>query len=127
MYIKMRFTHPLLVPQQKEGSSYKSWRNRSHSEGKGCREEQRQDQNKEAAEEERKQRGPGGSFTGRTDCTGTRGITDLSGSDKSGFGWRQEAAGDLAVWFVIAVMQGGTCCPHSTADSGPRTSEEGGS
>lgn len=89
--------YPSLVPPQKKGSSCKRWRNISHSKGKESKEEQRQDQDKVAAEEERKQRGLGGSFRGWNDCTETGGTVGLGGGDWSGFQQSQEAVGDLTV------------------------------
>lgn len=131
MHVKMRFTHHLLVPPQNKGSSCKCWRNISHSKGKECKEEQGQDQDKVAAEEERKQRG--GSFRDWTDCTETGGAIDLGGRDWSGFQWSQEAVGDSTVCDCYnAGMDGrdcydaGTCCPHSAANPGPRKPEEEG-
>lgn len=74
---------------------------------------------KVAAEGGRKQRGPGGSFRGWTDCTETGGTTDLGGGDWSGFGWGRELQviwlGGL--WWLQCM---GTCCPQPTAPQGSR-------
>lgn len=115
----MRFTECF---QQEEGPSCQRWRNGSHSKGKGCREGHGQDQDKAAAEEGRKQRGPEGSIRNWSDCTET-GNRGLGGRDWPGGGWSQELLG--FDWSVVAPTEGRHSPGSSAAQKTQRRGQKG--